>query len=246
MNTHRRKLIAYMSLCAAVAIPNIASAVAISGQGTWESTLQGRDLDGNTATVEAYYDTSLDITWLANADYGALSWPFWSNATAWAASLNFNGITGWRLPAAADAGNDGCTYTANPYQGVDCGTNLTTHSELSYMFYVTLGNQAIRDTSGVWRDPSIQLNTGLFSNVSPGYYWSSTEYAPDPGSDAWNFYFWTGGQGHSYKGDTLGAWAVHMGDVGVAMPSSVPIPAAAWLLVSGLLGLVGMSRRKAV
>lgn len=31
---------------------------------------------------------------------------------------------------------------------------------------------------------------------------------------------------------------------GQAMPSAVPVPAAAWLLGSGLLGLVGVSRRK--
>jgi hypothetical protein len=43
-------------------------AAAVSGQGTWETTLQGRDLDGNPATFEAYYDTDLNITWLANAN----------------------------------------------------------------------------------------------------------------------------------------------------------------------------------
>lgn len=43
-------------------------AAPISGQGTWESTLQARDLDGNLSTVEAYYDTQLGITWMANAN----------------------------------------------------------------------------------------------------------------------------------------------------------------------------------
>ena len=43
------------------------SDVAIGGQGTWESTLKGRNLDGNASTIEAYYDTVLDITWLADA-----------------------------------------------------------------------------------------------------------------------------------------------------------------------------------
>jgi hypothetical protein len=46
-------------------LQNTASAAAVSGQGTWETTLQGRDLDGNTTTFEAYFDTALDITWLA-------------------------------------------------------------------------------------------------------------------------------------------------------------------------------------
>lgn len=42
-------------------------AISISGQGTWETTLQGRDLDGNLNTFKAYYDTVLNITWLADA-----------------------------------------------------------------------------------------------------------------------------------------------------------------------------------
>jgi len=39
----------------------------------------------------------------------------------------------------------------------------------------------------------------------------------------------------------LNAMAVHVGDV-----APVPIPAAGWLLGSGLLGLVGVARRKVV
>ena len=42
---------------------------AISGQGTWESTLLARDFDGNMSTVEAYYDTVLGITWVAFANH---------------------------------------------------------------------------------------------------------------------------------------------------------------------------------
>lgn len=120
MNAYQGKLIATLTLYAAVVVPNIASAVAVSGQGTWETTLQGRDLDGDLATFEAYYDTVLGITWLADANVGAGS-AFddigidggtttdgemtWAKANAWAASLNFNGINGWRLP------------TANPIDG---------------------------------------------------------------------------------------------------------------------------------
>jgi hypothetical protein len=46
-------------------------ATPVSGQGTWESTLIGRDLDGDLGTAEAYYDTLLDITWLADVNTGA-------------------------------------------------------------------------------------------------------------------------------------------------------------------------------
>lgn len=49
-----------------------ARAAGVPGQGTWETTLQGRDLDGNSANgFEAYYDTVLNITWLGNANLAA-------------------------------------------------------------------------------------------------------------------------------------------------------------------------------
>ena len=69
-----------------------ANAVPVSGQGTWETTLQGRDLDGNNLTAEAYQDTALNITWLADADInGEMDW-FATNT--WAGGLNINGFTG--------------------------------------------------------------------------------------------------------------------------------------------------------
>src|SRR3989344_3796335 len=95
----------------ALGASTFAHAASVSGQGTWETTLQGRDLDGNLSTAESYYDTSLNITWLADANYaqttgydadGAM---IWTTATAWAAGLNpyGSGITGWRLPPTHDA-----------------------------------------------------------------------------------------------------------------------------------------------
>jgi hypothetical protein len=118
MNTHHRNLSVALSLCAAAAVPTVASAMGISGQGTWETTLQGRDLDGNLATAEAYYDTVLNITWLADANAGAGSeydalaeYPEdgsptdglmdWGPANRWASSLDRDGLAGpdgWRLP----------------------------------------------------------------------------------------------------------------------------------------------------
>jgi hypothetical protein len=64
---------------------------------------------------------------------------------------------------------------------------------------------------------------------------------------AWGFYFGEGLQNANYKfsevNDVAFAWAVHDGDVGVAV-STVPAPAAAWLFGTGLLGLAGVTRRK--
>jgi hypothetical protein len=223
----------------------VAHAAMISGQGTWETTLQARDFDGNTATIEGYYDTVLGITWLADANYAGTTMN-WATANAWAAGLDLDGIAGpdgWRLPDTVDVGNDGATYT-NIYQGVDYGYNITTHSEMSHMFYNTLGNTAWYDTSGTTTGctaPNYCLtNTGPFSNLQSSYYWSATEYAPDT-ADAWDFYFRNGNQTSGYKTDYLYAWAVHSGDVGASI---VPVPAAVWLFGSGLLGLVGLGRQR--
>ena len=53
MNANQRKLIVAMSLCAAAVVPHIASAASIPTQGTWSTTLQGRDLDSNLTTAFA-------------------------------------------------------------------------------------------------------------------------------------------------------------------------------------------------
>ena len=57
-------------LAAALAAVSAAHAVPVPGQGTWETTLQARDIDGD-GTVDAWYDTALDLTWLADANAGA-------------------------------------------------------------------------------------------------------------------------------------------------------------------------------
>lgn len=61
------------ALCAAASVAMLAAgaaqALGVPGQGTWETTLQPRDLDGNAANgPEAFYDTVLDITWLRDAN----------------------------------------------------------------------------------------------------------------------------------------------------------------------------------
>jgi hypothetical protein len=53
-----------------------AQAAGVSGQGTWEATLLGRDIDGkavaaNSNSAVFLYDTVLDITWLRDGNAGA-------------------------------------------------------------------------------------------------------------------------------------------------------------------------------
>jgi len=244
------------------------NAASISGQGTWETTLQGRDLDGDLSTFEAYYDTVLDITWLGDANYAGTTTGVtagvtmeWGAANAWVAGLNpyDSGIMGWRLPMMIETGPTGCIGGIfEHYNGEDCGYNVkttsgsppyptdTVYSEMASMYYDTLGNLAWMDTSGNESQPGWGLtNTALFDNLQNNAYWSGTEMTPCcfPYNDysAWYFKFTGGSQYFSRKEDAapFHVWAVHDGDVG-----AVPIPAAVWLFGSGLIGLVGLARRK--
>ena len=218
------------------------------------STVEANSLASRLGGL-AYYDDTLDITWLADANAGAGSafddgfsstdgLMTWASANAWAASLNINGVTGWRLPTMMDTGAPGCDFA---YTGTDCGYNVqtgsaatTVYSEMASLWYDTLGNLAYYDTAGNGSQPGWGLtNTGPFSNVQSGRYWSGTVFAINP-NDAWNFNTFFGIQDAYVKDSKLFAWAVRSGDVSV-----VPIPAAAWLFGSGLIGLLAVARRKA-
>ena len=250
------RLCSLFGLFAAGLFSSGAGAVAVSGQGTWESTLQGRDLDGNPATFEAYYDTALDITWLASPTT-AEGVKDWASANAWAAGLNVNGITGWRLPTNTPVNgssytqvlsNDGSTdwgYAATTTDGTDGGWRDALGqpvSEMGHMYYVTLGNRGFCDPAVPQPDCTPQPGWGLtntgpftFPDQTTLIYWSAA--APDS-SAGWCFDFFDGEQCLTaqfkivYEG-----WAVRDGDV-------VPVPAAVWLFGSGVLALAVVGRRK--
>ena len=229
---------------------NTASAVSITGQGTWETTLQPRDLDGNSSTVEAYYDTALGITWLAQTNTTPMNW---ANAQIYVTGLNIGGTTGWRLPTMVDTGTVGCNWANS---GTDCGPNVDiSTSEMAHMFFVTLGNVSYRSpSSGTgpqpgWADPS---NTGPFSNLVTFYYWSSSNIVNPSlncfddvnrrlGLCAWYFDFKYGEQAEYSQTYSSLSWAVHSGDIGVA--TTVPLPPAAWLFGSGLLAFIRIVKR---
>ncbi|RDH85023.1 MAG: hypothetical protein DIZ80_03135 [endosymbiont of Galathealinum brachiosum] len=184
----------------------------------------------NAALIErlgglAYYDDVADLTWLADSNYarvtgdggpsGAMNW---ADANAWAAGLSIGGVGGWRLPE-ADAS---CLSLYN-----------CTNSDMGSLFYGALGNVA----------PTLS-NTGPFSNIGffAWEFWTATEYSP-PNYPfdyvAWSFDMRLGSQNDSDKVNSAQAWAVQSGDV-----SAVPVPAAVWLFGSGLVGLIGVARRK--
>lgn len=165
------------------------------------------------------YDTDLNVTWLADANYALTSGHdadgqmTWSQATSWAGNLNYGGYSDWRLPT---------TPTS-------CVNYNCTDSEMGHLFYSELGGTAgspILDSS----DPDL----GLFTNIQTAWYWSGTEYAPNP-SEAFAFNLWGGWQEFPSKEGThssLNAWAVRTGDV-----SAVPEPTTLMLFGLGMAGL---------
>lgn len=175
------------------------------------------------------YDDVLDLTWLANANLAASNTfsvsnigidgeMTWVTADSWITAMNnesYLGFNGWRLPT---------TLSLVPGE-----------SEMGNLFY----NEGV---TGPFIDGVTNIaNQQLFSNIQSDYYWSGTEYTPDT-SKAWRFSFADGDQDAQLKSSIVfkhHAWAVHDGDIG-----AVPVPAAAWLFASGLLGLIGFTRRK--
>ena len=200
------------------------------------------------------YDDVLDITWLQDANYAYTSgyaaanaggtdrdkiYPGgpmgWDAAKAWAAQLEYSGYDDWRLPSA------NLMNAANPCYATDgscdMGYNNTT-SDLGHIFYNNLANQFGYGSS--LNKNFTDGNSGAsvsFLNLH-WIHWLGEEYAPGPHA-AYTFHFSEGRQ-HAYeKQHGYYVWAVRDGDV-----SAVPVPAAAWLFGSALLGLVGVKRRR--
>jgi hypothetical protein len=157
----------------------------------------------NDGSAAFFYDKVLNITWLS--DWNVNGGTTWGNAMTWAESLSIGGYSDWRLPTMTDLGrNVGCDY-AN--FGTDCGYNVETRtSELANMFYNTLGNLAVFDTSGSFQAGSGLNNTAYFKGIQLNAYWFGVEYAPSP-SNAWIRVGWrpTTLRTHRRKADVEGS-----------------------------------------
>jgi len=255
-----KKIIVKVALLACAALAGNVQAVGVSGQGTWETTLLGRDINGNAVagsdpSAVFLYDGVLNVTWLRNAS--AAGRKNWAQADAWATNLVVGAYDDWRLPTMISTPD----ATFSNSGGTDHGFNVrtksgnatqfeagqTVFSEMAHLWYSTLGNKAycapgIASCSGSPPQPGWGLtNTGDFQNLEAYLYWSGLEYAPNS-NDAWVFLTYEGAQVYGAKAGGLNAMAVRDGDV-----AAVPLPATAWLMLAGLgaLGVVVRRRRAA-
>ncbi|MCP4277568.1 MAG: DUF1566 domain-containing protein [Gammaproteobacteria bacterium] len=186
------------------------------------------DGEGNTGFIKLIYDEDFDITWVADGNFAQATGydgdgrMDWVAANAWAGGLTIGGFADWRLPTALNQDDSGPGY------------GYVTGSEMGHLFYEELGG-----TAGDPISSSTDSDLALFPNLQNSVYWSGTEYSANPNL-AWVFSFDLGSQFTDAKGNDLHyGLAVHSGDVG-----AVPVPAAVWLFGSGILGLIGFSKRK--
>jgi len=109
---------------------------------------------------QAYYDDTLNVTWMQDAGLAASNTfgvsginaqglMSWNTAQSWIAAMNsanYLGVESWRLPNMIDINSDGCQDNF-ARQNTDCGYNAVSvgpnASEMASMFYDTLDNLPI-------------------------------------------------------------------------------------------------------
>ena len=219
-----------LTLCCAI-WSGEALAGPIAGQGTWENTLAPRVLKSGQANgPDAYFDSALNITWLADTrlsaalTFGISGIPAdgrmnWATAQDWLSALNgshYLGHSDWRLPKTFDFGTP--TYTPSP-----------SSSEMAHLYYIALGNPD-------YFNGPIQ-NTGPFADL-PGIYWSSAVDNPYISSAAYFNMNW-GNQQTEQQSASLNVLVVRSGDT-----APIPEPASYLLVLAGLFPLAVLARRR--
>jgi hypothetical protein len=185
---------------------------AATASGTWQTTLEGLDLDPARPGYEAYYDKTLNITWLTDlgavqaSPYaymdaaGATPRAFFDKAKLWLDTFTVGGVSGWRLPSP---------------------------DEFQSMFFTTLGHTT-----------ALLSETGPFVNFAPytsvdgwvsSYVWTSNilGHMPDGTPVIQTFGFDGFGWNSAYPGNPMVAWAVHNGR---AKPAALLGGSADWAL----------------
>jgi hypothetical protein len=231
----------------------LAAVVGLSGVANATLTTIGTATYGSNA-YNLIYEGDINGTGLIWLDY-TKSAAYWDTQRTWANGLNGAGVlvynlnsgisvdwTGgvWRLPTTVDGafveGFDGTTTG---------GYNVKT-SEMGHLYFESLGNNARRNTDGTWNDPaSFVLKKGDFQHLTGIQYWSDTQR--DDTATAWAFYINKSSGGvwgrQIVDAEVYSYYALAVHPAGVAQSSPVPIPAAVWLLGSGLAGL-GLLRKR--
>lgn len=251
---HHEKMRLKTALLACVAIAGNAQAVAVAGQGTWETTLLGRDINGNAVAGNAdtavfLYDTVLDVTWLRDANANGLM--NWTRANTWAANLLVGAYDDWRLPTMIATPNT----TYSNAGGTDYGYNVrttsgsTVYSEMASLWCDTLGNKAScppdNDMGSAADTPQPGwglTNTGDFQNLQSGVCWSGLEYAPNVGY-AWDFGSDVGFQG--YGGKAFSSYALALRPYDVVVPAALKPETYALMLAGLAVAGAAAKRRKA-
>jgi hypothetical protein len=136
------------------------------------------------------YSTDLDLTWLQDANYARTSgysqaqpdgFMTWNEANAWATTLKYGGVTGWRLPTFDPPPADQqCNGTFPPV--------APTSHEMRYLHYTELGNNCSDPNN---YGPFINVITlGTIDGSFHSWYWSGTSYLPP--AYAWEYDFTCG------------------------------------------------------
>lgn len=201
------------------------------------------------------YDTVLNVTWLADANYARTSLfdgdglmnrgaaNTWASTLVYHDSVRNTDYSGWRLARNSPVNESSYNYDTTNDGSSDVGYNITSaESELAYMYYVNLGLKGMFGTTGLRQtDYGIfgngntdgETSIGLVRNLQSFGYWS--------GLADWVFQTNYGNQASYTEEPELYAWAVRDGDIAAAM--ATPVPGSVWLLLSGTAALLGFKRR---
>jgi hypothetical protein len=192
------------------------------------------------------YDTTRDLTWLADMNYAFTSGYAtanaggsdsrridasgsmgWDAAVEWADALVYAGFSDWRLPT-IDPADATCSYPGG--MGINCSGG-----ELTGLFFTEFGFNADASSRIESDDTAEQIaNRALFKNLQP-YYWTGTLFDSD------NAYGYEPYFGTVYFLPTIADFsvlAVRTGDV-----AAVPEPQTLALVLLAL-GTTAVVRRK--